>query len=98
MSDVSENTSVWLIVVLTIVASLIVSIITSTLVVKDKISEYTTEQTSIVESLQTQIDSLNVVVNESKELPAFEIVITPKPLKNGKVEIIRDTILIPTKK
>ena len=97
MSDVSENSTVWIIVVLTIIACLLVSVITSSLVVRDKINEYAIEQTNIVESLQNRIDSLNIVIAENKELPVFEIMITPKPLKNGLVELKRDTILIPTK-
>ena len=97
MSDVSENSTVWIIVVLTIIACLLVSVITSSLVVRDKINEYAIEQTNVIELLQTRIDSLNIVIAENKELPVFEIMITPKPLKNGLVELKRDTILIPTK-
>ena len=96
-NDVTENSSTWLVVVLIVVASLLVSIITSAIVVKDLFREHSSEYNSKVEVLQSQIDSLNVVINENKQLPAFEILITPKPLKNGLVEIKRDTILIPTK-
>jgi len=97
-NDVTENSSTWLVILLIVIASLLVSIITSSIVVKDLFRQHASEYNSKVEYLQTQIDSLNIVINENREIPVFEILITPKPLKNGLVEIKRDTILIPKQK
>lgn len=97
-NEVTENSSTWLVILLIVIASLLVSIITSSIVVKDLFRQHASEYNSKVEYLQTQIDSLNIVINENREIPVFEILITPKPLKNGLVEIKRDTILIPKQK
>ena len=97
-NEVTENSSTWLVILLIVIASLLVSIITSSIVVKDLFRQHAREYNNKVEYLQTQIDSLNIVINENREIPVFEILITPKPLKNGLVEIKRDTILIPKQK
>ena len=96
-NDATENNITWMIVLLFIVSSLLVSIITSAVVVKDKFKEYSTEYNQKIENLQTQIDSLNVVINENKELPVFEVVIKNE-VKETKKTInprLKDTIVKP---
>lgn len=90
--DTTEKNISWVIILITILSSLLISIIVSAMVVKDKQREYAEYFTAQITELHTKVDSLNTVINENKELPAFEVIVnvnnktkkdttTLKPLK-----------------
>ena len=73
--DTTENNVSWVIILITILSSLLISIIVSAIVVKDKQREYEVYFDKQIAELQVKVDSLNTVINENKELPAFEVIV-----------------------
>ena len=73
--DTTENNVSWVIILITILSSLLISIIVSAIVVKDKQREYTEYFDTQITELRSKVDSLNTVINENKELPAFEVIV-----------------------
>ena len=91
--DTTEKNISWVIILITILSSLLISIIASAMVVKDKHREYTEYFAAQITELRTKVDSLNMVINENKELPAFEVIVNV----NNKTK--KDTIILkPLKK
>lgn len=91
--DTTEKNISWVIILITILSSLLISIIASAMVVKDKHREYTEYFATQITELRTKVDSLNMVINENKELPAFEVIVNV----NNKTK--KDTIILkPLKK
>lgn len=87
-NDTTETNLNWVIILITVLLTIVLSIIISALVIKDKHSEYSRYYDEKIEYLQGQIDSLNIVVNENKQLPAFEVIVNTKQPK-------KDTIINP---
>lgn len=73
--DTTENNVSWVIILITILSSLLISIVVSAIVVKDKQREYEVYFDKQIAELQVKVDSLNTVINENKELPAFEVIV-----------------------
>lgn len=81
-NDTTETNLNWVIILITVLLTIVLSIIISALVVKDKHNEFSKYYNEKVEYLQAQIDSMNVVINEKKELPVFEIVVYNKQTRD----------------
>ncbi len=74
-TDTTDKNISWVIILITILSSLLISIIVSAMVVKDKQREYTEYFDTQITELRSKVDSLNMVINENKELPAFEVIV-----------------------
>lgn len=96
-NDTTETNLNWVIILITVLLTIVLSIIVSALVIKDKHSEYSRYYDEKIEYLQGQIDSLNVVINENKELPVFEVVIKNEAKETKKTinPRLKDTIVKP---